>query len=208
MSTFVDPTTGQRWRSEATPGVSDPQYLQPPPAPWPQWGQPEPPPPRPSIFQRVRGLPEHERGRLVAVLLIAFGLLTVSVVGEWGALFVAYTSSVAQSSGSTNGTGSAQSPSSFSCSGAFGGLSMALGIVVVYWNILPFLFGCIGTAMLILARSDLHRAENQGESSAVPPEWAPYFHRGIFAKGPILAVAILTIVVPLLIMMSGLFICL
>ena len=201
----MDPTTGQRWRSEATPGVSNPQYFQPQPAPWPQWDQPEPPP-RPSIFQRVRGLPEHERGRLVAVLLIAFGLLTVSVVGEWGALFVVYTSSVAHSSGSTNGTGSA----SFSCSGS--GASSVVGVVagvaVVYWNLLPFLFGCIGTAMLILARSDLHRAETQGESSAVPPEWAPYFHRGIFAKGPILAVAILTIVVPLLIMMSGLFICL
>jgi hypothetical protein len=147
----------------------------------------------------------------VAVLLISFGFLVVSLVGEWGVVIEVALADAAMSSTTHGGTGAGNSTSSTGsmCSTGLGaGFGVALGTLMVYWNLLPFLFGCIGTALLIWVRADLHRAEAQGESSAVSPQEAPYVHRGIFAKGPILGVLIVTVIVPLLIMLSGLFICL
>ena len=164
---------------------------------------------RPSIARRLRGLPDYSRGRVVAILLLAAGFLIVSMVGEWGALFVVATFELAHPSQSSNNSTTSSSPVPVSCSGnSLGAVFVAgSGILVVYWNLLPFLFGCIGTALLIWARSEIHAVEARGFSSAVRPEEAPFVHRGIFAKGPILGVFIVTTLVPLLIMLGGLFVC-
>ncbi len=167
---------------------------------------------------RLAGLPSSERLRVYALLLAAFGLLTVSFVGEWGALVVTGEVTLVEcathggcSSGggnSTGSTGSTGSPASV-CSSALGGLFAApLGILIVYWNLLPLLFGTLGTAVLLWARAALRKAEETGLSAAVPPEFAPTLHASRRrAADPVTWSFVAVVVPPFFIMLSGLFIC-